>query len=141
MADEYQRIIEPLETSSFYKINLQMEDSQSPLDQIIAHTEDYLKTRQQLTQHVISEKVVVLTSTLVTAYVLFSVFILAAVFASLGLAGWIAREYNDPLMGYWIVGLGYFVLGFLLVIFRNSILKTPLMNAMVKNIYNEKNHG
>ena len=118
-----------------------MKEPQSPLDQIIAHTEDYLKTRQQLTQHVVSEKVVVLTSTLVTAYVLFSVFLLAAVFASLGLAGLIAREYNDPLMGYWIVGLGYFVLGFLLVIFRNSILKTPLMNAMVKNIYNEKNHG
>ena len=118
-----------------------MEDSQSPLDQIIAHTEDYLKTRRQLTQHVISEKVVVFTSTLVTAYVLFSVFLLAAFFASLGLAGWLGREYNDPLMGYWIVGLGYFVLGFLLVIFRNSILKTPLMNEMVKNIYNEKNHG
>jgi hypothetical protein len=118
-----------------------MEELPSPLDQIITHTEDYLKTRQQLTQHVVSEKVVVLTSTLVTAYILFSVVLLAAVFASLGLAGWIAREIDDPLMGYWIVGLGYFVLGLLLFIFRNSILKTPLMNVMVKNIYNEKNHG
>jgi hypothetical protein len=32
-------------------------------------------------------------------------------------------------------------LGLLLVIFRKSILKTPLMNAMVKNIYNENSHG
>ena len=118
-----------------------MEVSQSPLDQIIAHTEDYLKTRQQLTQHVISEKVVVLTSTMVMSYVLFTVFLLAALFGSLGLAGLIARESNDPLLGYWIVGLGYFALGLLLFIFRNSILKAPLMNAMVKNIYNKENHG
>jgi hypothetical protein len=118
-----------------------MEEPQSPLDQLITHAEDYLKTRQQLTQHVISEKVVVLTSTLVTAYVLFTIFVLAALFGSLGLAAWIARESNDPLMGYWVVGSGYFLLGLIMVIFRKSILKAPLMNAMVKNIYNENNHG
>ncbi len=118
-----------------------MEASQSPLDQIIAHTEDYLKTRQQLAQHVVTERVVVFTSTLVMAYVLFAFFSMAAFFTSLGLVAWIAREMNDPLMGYWVVGAGYFLLGILLVIFRKSILKNPLMNAMVKNIYNEKNHG
>ena len=118
-----------------------MEPNESPLDQIITHAEDYLKTRQQLTQHVITEKVVVLTSTLVTGYVLFTVFVLAAFFSSLGLALWISHETNDPLMGYWLVGAGYFVMGLLLVIFRKSILKTPLMNAMVKNIYNENSHG
>jgi len=118
-----------------------MEPNESPLDQIITHAEDYLKTRQQLTQHVITEKVVVLTSTLVTGYVLFAVFVLAAFFSSMGLALWISHETNDPLMGYWLVGAGYFVMGLLLVIFRKSILKTPLMNAMVKNIYNENNHG
>ncbi len=118
-----------------------MESTESPLDQIITHAEDYLKTRQQLTQHVITEKVVVLTSTLVTGYVLFSVFLLAIFFSSMGLAFWIARETNDPLMGYWLVGAGYFVIGLLLVIFRKPIFKTPLMNAMVNNIYNESNHG
>jgi formate/nitrite transporter FocA (FNT family) len=120
---------------------IRMEPNESPLDQIITHAEDYLKTRQQLTQHVITEKVVVLTSTLVTGYVLFAVFVLAAFFSSMGLALWISHETNDPLMGYWLVGAGYFVMGLLLVIFRKSILKTPLMNAMVKNIYNENNHG
>ena len=118
-----------------------MEVSQSPIDQIIAHTEDYLKTRQQLTQHVISEKVVVLTSTMVMSYVLFTVFLLAALLGSLGLSGQIALESNDPRLGYWIVGLGYFTLGLLLFIFRNSVLKAPLMNEMLKNLYNKKNHG
>jgi len=118
-----------------------MEGQDSSLDQIIAHAEDYLKTRQQLTQHVVTERVVVFTSTLLMAYVLFAFFSMAAFFTSLGLAAWIAREMNDPLMGYWAVGAGYFLLGILLVIFRKSILKNPLMNAMVKNIYNEKNHG
>lgn len=118
-----------------------MESPESPLDQMITHAEDYLKTRQQLTQHIISEKVVVLTSTLVTGYVLSTIFILAALFGGLGLSAWIARETNDPLMGYWTVGAGYAVLGLLMVIFRKSILTTPFMNAMVKNIYNENNHG
>ena len=44
-------------------------------------------------------------------------------------------------MGYWTVGAGYAVLGLLMVIFRKSILTAPFMNAMVKNIYNENNHG
>jgi hypothetical protein len=95
-----------------------MEQPQSPIDQIITHAEDYLKTRQQLTQHVVSEKVVVLTSTLVTAFV-----------------------FNDPLLGYWLIGAVYVVVGLFVAIFRNSILKTPVMNAMVKNIYNTQNNG
>jgi hypothetical protein len=117
-----------------------MEAPESPLDQIITHAEDYLKTRQQLTQHVVAEKVVVLTSTLVTAYALFALFAMAALFVSLGLAAWISRETNDPLMGYWMVGLGYLLLATVMLIFRKSILKKPLMNTMVHNIYNENNH-
>ena len=93
-----------------------MEAQESPLDQIIAHTEDYLKTRQQLTQHVITEKVVVLTSTMVTAYVLFAVFAMAALFASLGLAGWISRSMDDPLAGYWVLASVYALIGLLFVI-------------------------
>ncbi len=118
-----------------------METKVSPIDDIITHAEDYLKTRQQLTQHVITEKVVVLTSTLVTAYLLFAVFAMAALFGSLGLAVWIARETNNSLMGYWIVASAYLFIGLMLVIFRKSLLKNPLMNAMVRNIYNPKNHG
>lgn len=118
-----------------------MEANESSLDQFITHAEDYLKTRQQLTQHVVTEKVVVLTSTLVTGYVLFAMFTLAAFFLSLGVAAWISQQYDNPLMGYWIVGLGYVVLGLLFTAFRKSILKTPLMNAMVKNIYSENSHG
>lgn len=117
-----------------------MEAQESPLDQIITHAEDYLKTRQQLTQHVVAEKVVVLTSTLVTAYVLFALFAMAALFASFGLAVWINASTNNPLMGYWIVGLGYFVVAIILLIFRTTVLKRPLMNTMVRNIYNENNH-
>lgn len=118
-----------------------METNESPLDQMITHAEDYLKTRQQLTQHVITEKVVVLTSTLVTAYVLFAFFSMAALFAGLCLAVWISREYNDPILGYGVVAAGYFMIGLFLVIFRVAILKKPLMNGMVNNIYNENNHG
>jgi hypothetical protein len=118
-----------------------MEAQESPLDQVIAHTEDYLKTRQQLTQHVITEKVVVFTSTMVTAYVLFAFFAMAALFASLGLAGWISRSMDDPLAGYWVLASAYALIGLLFILLRNVLLKKPLMNAMVRNIYNAKNHG
>lgn len=117
-----------------------MEASESPLDHIITHAEDYLKTRQKLTQHVVTEKVVVLTSTLVTAFILFAVFLMAALFASMGIAGWISRRMGDDLMGYWIVGSGYFVVGLIVALFRKLILKTPIMNTMIKNIYNENSH-
>jgi hypothetical protein len=117
-----------------------MESNQSPLDQIITHAEDYLKTRQQLTQHVVAEKVVVLTSTLVTAYALFATFAMAALFVSLGLAAWINLKTGDPLLGYWLVGLGYLFVALVMLIFRKSMLKKPLMNTMVRNIYNEPNH-
>lgn len=118
-----------------------MEATESPVDQLITHAEDYLKTRQQLTQHVITEKVVVLTSTLVTAYLLFVFFAFAALFASLGLAMWISNRLQDPLAGYWIVASGYLILGIIMVLLRNVALKNPFMNAMVHSIYNEKNNG
>lgn len=118
-----------------------MEGTESPVDQMLKHAEDYLKTRQQLTQHVVTEKVVVLTSTLVTAYILFALFAMAALFVSAGLAAWINIKTNDVLLGYWIVGGCYFLLGLLLFIFRKSLLHIPFMNAMVRNIYFEKYHA
>jgi hypothetical protein len=143
VADQYQRVTSEMPTSwsDENKLIATMEESSNSLDQIITHAEDYLKTRQQLTQHIISEKVVVLTSTLVTSFVLFTVFVLAAFFASFGLAAWITRQANDPMLGYGLVGGGYLIIGLLMMIFRKSILKTPIMNAMVKNIYNENNNG
>ena len=122
-------------------IHFRMEATESPVDQLITHAEDYLKTRQQLTQHVITEKVVVLTSTLVTAYLLFVTFAFAAFFASLGLAMWISNRMQDSFAGYWIVGSGYLILGIIMVLLRNVALKNPFMNAMVNSIYNEKNNG
>jgi hypothetical protein len=118
-----------------------MEVSESPVDQLITHAEDYLKTRQQLTQHVITEKVVVLTSTLIAGYMLFALFAMSALFASFGLANWISARMQDPFAGYWIVAGGYFFIGLIALLVRNAALKNPLMNAMVRNIYNEKNHG
>ena len=116
-----------------------MENSNSSIDSLITHAEDYLKTRQQLTQHVVTEKVIVLSSSMITAYVLFVFFAMAAFFASWGLASWISLRLNDPLVGYWWVAGGYAFLGSIMLLFRNAALKNPIMNSMVRNIYNSTN--
>jgi hypothetical protein len=112
-----------------------MENNSATIDTLITHAEDYLKTRQQLTQHVISEKVIVLSASMITSYVLFVFFLLAAFFASMGLAGWISQRMNDPLAGYWVISGGYALLGIVFTILRNVLLKLPVMNSMVRNIY------
>jgi hypothetical protein len=116
-----------------------MENSNSSIDNLIAHAEDYLKTRQRLTQHVVTEKVIVLSSSMITAYVLFVFFAMAAIFASWGLASWISLRLNDPLAGYWWVSGGYALLGSIMLLFRNAALRNPIMNSMVRNIYTNSN--
>jgi hypothetical protein len=48
---------------------------------------------------------------------------------------------DDPLAGYWVLASAYALIGLLFILLRKVLLKKPLMNAMVRNIYNEKNHG
>ena len=115
-----------------------MENNPASIDTLITHAEDYLKTRQQLTQHVITEKVIVLSASMITAYVLFVFFLMAAFFASWGLAEWISQRLHDSLAGFWIVSGGYAVLGVLFLLMRNTLLKNPVMNSMVQNIYNSQ---
>lgn len=118
-----------------------MEATESPLDRIITHTEDYLKTGRQLTQHVVTEKVVVLTATLVTSYILFAVFGMALLFASFALVEWISQKTQSSMAGLLCVSGGYALIGILLLLLRKALIRNPLMDAMVRNIYNEKNHG
>lgn len=124
--------------STFVSLNpdsANMENSNSSIDNLITHAEDYLKTRQRLTQHVVTEKVIVLSSSMITAYVLFVFFAMAAFFASWGLASWISLRLNDPLAGYWWVAGGYALLGTVMLLFRNTALRNPIMNSMARNIY------
>lgn len=114
-------------------------ENTNTIDGLITHAEEYLKTRQQLTQHVVTEKVIVLSASMITSYVVFMFFALATFFASWGLAQLISITLNDALAGYWLVAGGYAFLGFLLHLTRNRILKTPLMNSMVRTIYNSRN--
>lgn len=115
-----------------------MENNPVSIDTLVTHAEDYLKTRQQLTQHVITEKVIVLSASMITAYVLFVFFLMAAFFASWGLAGWISQRMNDALAGYWMVSAGYAALGVVFLFLRNVLVKNPLMNSMVRNIYSKQ---
>jgi hypothetical protein len=115
-----------------------MENNPASIDTLITHAEDYLKTRQELTQHVITEKVIVLSASMITSYVLFVFFLMAAFFASWGLAGWISGKLNDPLAGFWFVSGGYALLGVLFILMRNILLKNPLMNSLVRNIYSSQ---
>ena len=62
-----------------------MENSNATIDSLITHAEDYLKTRQQLSQHVVTEKVIVLSSSMITAYVLFIFFCDGCFFCELGI--------------------------------------------------------
>jgi hypothetical protein len=116
-----------------------MENSNATIDSLITHAEDYLKTRQQLSQHVVTEKVIVLSSAMITAYVLYIFFAMAAFFASWGLAAWISIRLNDPLAGFWYVSGGYASLGAIMLLLRNVALRNPIMNSMARNIYKSTN--
>jgi hypothetical protein len=116
---------------------LKMEEENSNLEKMLKHAEEYIKTRQELTQHIVTEKVLVISTSLASGLLLIFLFIVALLILSAAVAILLSELMNKRYIGFFIVGGFYLLLAVVLSIMKDKWLNRPMMNKIIRKIYKE----
>ena len=116
------------------------EEEKSDVHEFISGAEQYLNTRQELTQLKITEKMVVVYSSLAATVVLIVICFVGFIFISIGAAIMIAKHFDSYATGFIMVATFYFLVALILLIMKNKWLETPMMNRMIKVIFKQRNN-
>ncbi|MFN0275628.1 MAG: hypothetical protein ACKVPJ_07780 [Chitinophagales bacterium] len=114
-----------------------MNDTKKAVQIFVADLKEYVDTRVDITSLTATEKSAGVLSTLITkgALILFLAF--AIFFGSLGLAIYIGYSSGNLTSGFlWVAG-GYAIIVIVLLIVKDSWLKTPILNALIKQFFTD----
>lgn len=115
-----------------------MTDNATPIATLLERAEEYSKTTLKLLRLTAIDKSADVASSLVSRLAVLCTVVLSVLILSIGLAMWIGKQLGDAYYGFFIIGGGYAVLALLLQIFRHQWLKSPVSNAIIKQMLKEK---
>lgn len=114
-------------------------DEKTNTESIFKHLNDYFETRWELFLLNTTDKTSVFISSIATIFLITLTMMFVLLFLSIGTALWIGQSLGNISAGFLYVGLFYFIVSIVLFIFRNSLIKIPVINKLLKIIYsNEK---
>ncbi|MDD4141755.1 MAG: phage holin family protein [Bacteroidales bacterium] len=102
---------------------------------------DYIKTRYDLLKLELLEKTSRILSVLIM--IIISLFLLlgALIYFSFALVSWMETVFGSMIPGFLIIGGVFLIILFLVYIFREKILINPLIRAISKILFEEKESG
>jgi len=114
-----------------------MEEKKS-IDTVIKHLTEYFEVRWKLFLLNSSDKASDLISSVASVFLVVLTMMFVLLFLSISTALWIGNSYGSTSFGFLVVGLFYFVVSVLLFVFRNSLIKTPIINKFLSAIYSDE---
>ena len=120
---------------------MDMQDIRVKAEDIIEHLTTYAENRWNLIVLNAAEKTSNVISSLAAALVVGLLGGMALFFVSIGVAWWIGQSTGNYASGFFYVALFYAVLGGVLFLIRNSLIKLPVINAVIKKFYYENESG
>jgi hypothetical protein len=117
-----------------------METFQTKINNLTSHVEDYIKTKEELAKLIAAEKSGMVAGELFSSFVLLLVFSTAFLFLSFSGAYFIAEITGKTYLGFVSMTGFYLLLGVLFYTNRQSWLKNPVMNSVIKNFFKGENH-
>lgn len=112
-----------------------MSTIQENLKTIVETSSDYAKINMRLISLKLSEKLSNMLSGFFTLIILVVVFTFALIMISIGLAKWIAFALDNEWAGFFIVGGIYILAGIMLVVMKKTLIKEPVLNAIVQSMF------
>jgi hypothetical protein len=109
-----------------------MEEQKNHIDRLIEHGGNYLKNRQELLQHTVTEKTLVLSATAISSAVVAAMALFAMVFLGVALALWLGDLMNNRSAGFAIVGGIYVLMTLLILLLKKNLIEKPVMNTMLR---------
>ena len=115
-----------------------MIEENSKLDVFVQRVKEYADERVKLYILDLKDKVATLISSaaLLLISVILGVFSLFFLFVAL--AKYISTYYNEPAIGYLVVGLFFLILVVLALVNRLNWIQTPISNAVIKQIHDDE---
>lgn len=110
-----------------------MEEQKNHIDRLIEHGGNYLHNRQELLQHSVTEKTVVLSSSAISAGIIAAIALFSLVFLGIALAFWLGDVMNSRSAGFAVVGGFFLLLTLLILVLKKSLIERPVMNAMLRH--------
>lgn len=115
-----------------------MENKIATIEKLIEKAEAYSKTSLALCKNEAIYKLADISSNLFVKLVIAVVGILFLLFINIGLALFIGDYLEAAFLGFFVIGLGYFLIAILLYIFRENWIITPFSNFIIRKM-NTKN--
>lgn len=104
------------------------------INNFIDHAEEYIKTRQEYSKLLAVQKGSNALSSAITLLIIFSIFLCFFLFVSVTIAFLIAEYSGKNSIGFGAVGLFYLLVGVVIYIGKDRLIKIPLMNSLIKNM-------
>lgn len=101
---------------------------------LLEKLEEFAKTNVKLYQYKAIDKGTEVASSALSVVIMTIFFLLGFVVLSIGLAMLIGSWLGEGYYGFFIIGGFYFLLGIIAYAFRNSWIKTPLINSLSKKL-------
>ena len=115
-----------------------MEEKKTPVEVLLERGQAYIKTSVQLFKFKTTDKAAEITSNLASGLIILILITLLFINLNIGIALLIGDLLGRIWLGFLILSGFYGVVGILIYIFRNSWIKKPVSNAVIKQLLKEE---
>jgi hypothetical protein len=114
-----------------------MEEKATLLESLFERTVSFVKTTVNLYKLKAIDKSADILSTVIHKVLLVVILFFVISMVNVGLALWIGSLLGSAFVGFFLLGLFYFVLALILLLGQNSLVKKPLRNSIIKQLLNQ----
>ena len=115
-----------------------MEEKKTPVEVLLERGQAYIKTSVQLFKFKTTDKVAEILSNLTSGLIILILVTLLFINLNIGIALLIGDLLGKIWMGFLILSGFYCLVGILIYIFRNSWIKKPVSNSVIKLLLKEE---
>jgi predicted transporter len=115
-----------------------MEETFAKVEDLAAHVKEYVNNRISSVKLSVAEKSSKMAANIIAMALVVLVFVFFIVFASIALAHVFAKLTGELYLGFLIVAGIYFLLGLLVWMMKERVLRLPIMNAMLQQLFKEE---
>lgn len=108
------------------------------IENLIDHSKDYLNTRVDEIKLTVVEKTSDVLSEVIAGAIVTLVFAFCVLFASVAAAYGLALWTGKTWLGFLIVAGLYFLLGWIVWGARNRLIRLPIMNSLIHQLFNNR---
>lgn len=115
-----------------------MENIATNIDKLYQKAEQYSKTTLELVKLKTIDKTTDIISSLAVSLIMILIVAIFTMFINIGIALWLGVIFNSMALGFFAVSGFYLIVGLLVYLNRQYLIKTPISNFVIKKLLESK---